>query len=186
MNETETKQEVFGRLLEQGVTALHLDPRRGGVDVPAHLVERPWLVLNFSYQYHIDDFEFDDNTVVASLSFQGTPYPCRVPWSAVFGITDGSQQVGRLWEDDLPAEVIAQQQAALDAEDETRPPADAVAPRPLAKPAPVDADRDAGLEAAPGADESGPARGGLRVLDGGSESEATPSTPRRGHLRRIK
>ncbi len=98
------KRAVFEALLEKGIAAVHLDPRREGVQVPPWLARRPVLVLNFSYQYRLDDFTFDDEYAFASLSFAGNPHPCRIPWPAVFAITDDGRANGGAWPEDLPAE----------------------------------------------------------------------------------
>ncbi|MEY3014690.1 MAG: hypothetical protein RIT45_3425 [Pseudomonadota bacterium] len=97
---------VFGELLELGVTALHLDARIDSVRVPPWLRDRGWLVLNYSYRYNIADFEFDDQGVFASLSFGGRPFPCWVPWSAVFAISDAEQQRLLLWPERIPADQV--------------------------------------------------------------------------------
>jgi stringent starvation protein B len=64
-----------------------------GVRVPPHLMSNRNLVLNYSYNYHISDFNFDDTEIVASLSFQGRPYRCVIPWSAVLGIGNNGDSV---------------------------------------------------------------------------------------------
>lgn len=80
------KKEFFSRALQGGIASLYLDPRVQGVTVPDRFRGSPTLVLNYSYRYHIADFNFDDEKVVASLSFGGMPFQCIVPWDAVIGI----------------------------------------------------------------------------------------------------
>lgn len=99
------KKKLFMTLLESGITALHLDPRRVGVIVPGRFRIQNWLVLNYSYRYGIADFRFDDQIIEATLSFGGQPFYCRVPWSAVFAITDSTRQRGRIWHDEVPSDV---------------------------------------------------------------------------------
>lgn len=160
------KRLLFAHLLESGITALHLDGRHAGVRVPARFRKDAWVVLNYSYNYHIADFRFDDEGIEASLSFSGQPYPCYVPWEAVFAITDKDRKRGRVWEEDLPAEALA---------------------------GPGDPDASASSEGRPGAG-AGKKRGpSLQVLPGGqgeegSEGPTPPPTPppRGGHLRRVK
>lgn len=154
----DVKQAVFAELLQHGIAALHIDARREGVQVPTNLRGRPWLVLNYSYRYHIDDFRFDDTNVFASLSFAGTRYPCRVPWAAVFAISDAGREEIRVWPEDMPLEL----RAALTADS-----ADQEVLAPIAR-APKEATN------APG----------LKVIDGGSKSVKTPA--KRGHLQRVK
>lgn len=82
----QAKREFFSKALQGGIASLYLDPRVEGVIVPEKLKGSPTLVLNYSYRYHIADFDFDDERVVASLSFGGFPFQCVVPWDAVIGI----------------------------------------------------------------------------------------------------
>ena len=151
------KRAVFEALLAKGIAAVHLDPRRECVQVPPWLARRPVLVLNFSYHYRLEDFIFDDEHVFASLSFAGTPHPCRIPWQAVFAITDDGRGTGGAWPEDLPAEAGA-----------------VVSESPVME-----------SVATPGpATEAPLASAGLRVISGGAET--TQTAPRRDHLRRIK
>ena len=82
----QAKREFFSKALQGGIASLYLDPRVEGVIVPEKFRGSPTLVLNYSYRYHIADFDFDDERVVASLSFGGFPFQCVVPWDAVIGI----------------------------------------------------------------------------------------------------
>ena len=50
-------------------------------------------IFNYSYRYHIADFNFDDSEVVASLSFGGNPFQCVVPWNAVMGIGNQAESM---------------------------------------------------------------------------------------------
>ncbi len=165
-----SKQAVFAEMLDQGIAALHLDARQPGVDVPPDLRGRSWLVLNYSYRYNIDDFRFDDRQVFASLSFSGVRFPCRVPWPAVFAISDANSKVVRVWEEDAPLELRA---VLLPDSRDTEDQAPAVGV-PTTKPS------------------------GLRVIDGGASADERATTdgeggdptpgsgPRRGHLVRVK
>ncbi|HAN30554.1 MAG TPA: hypothetical protein DCQ06_03060, partial [Myxococcales bacterium] len=64
-----SKREIFEALMQQGVTALHFDPRQLAVRVPKHLRAQPWLVLNYSFRYRLEDLLGDDRGVGAALSF---------------------------------------------------------------------------------------------------------------------
>ena len=101
------KKETLLAYLERGIAMLHLDARRKGVQVPAQHVEDPHLRLNLSYRYGIPDLHVDDGEVVATLSFRGRGFQCRVPWSAIFGITSQSTGEGQVWPEDLPSEVMS-------------------------------------------------------------------------------
>lgn len=87
------KKSIFSEALKTGVATLYLDPRVEGVKVPDRFKGNDMLVLNYSYGYNLEDFQFDDVCVIASLSFNRQPFQCVVPWEAVFGIgnmTDGA------------------------------------------------------------------------------------------------
>ena len=78
------KLAAFSEMIEEGMVMVTLDPRRNGVQVPPKFSSLPELRLNFSYMFHINDFDFDAQGVRASLSFQGQRYFTDIPWSAVF------------------------------------------------------------------------------------------------------
>jgi stringent starvation protein B len=101
------KKETLLAYLERGIAMLHLDARRKGVQVPAQHAEDPHLRLNLSYRYGIPDLTVDEDLVVATLSFRGRGFQCRVPWSAIFGITSQSTGEGQVWPEDLPSEVMS-------------------------------------------------------------------------------
>jgi stringent starvation protein B len=100
------KQEAFLALLAEGWTSLHLDARRAGVVVPAHLKGEPHLVLQYGHDLPIPipDLQVDEHGVSATLSFARTPSPTVVPWSAVYVVTamDGR---GVLYQEDIPSDV---------------------------------------------------------------------------------
>ena len=179
-NRRKAKQAVFEELLAEGVAALHLDARAGGVHVPAHLRGREWLVLNWSYRYGVSDFAFDDSGVRASLSFGGCPHACEIPWDAVFGVTDDSRESGRFWPEDMPAELGELRRGLRGSL-----PAPAVAkrePRGIARSAQPAVPRHAS--------PSRPASP-FRLIEGGAAPQGdsappSPPSPPRFHLRRIK
>ncbi len=162
---------VFSELLELGITALHLDARAEGVRVPPWLRDRGWLVLNYSYRYNIADFEFDEQGVFASLSFGGRPFPCWVPWSAVFAISDADQQRLLLWPERIPSDQIdallpAALRAALPPDVVLEQTGDGLFVHPAAPvPSPATPTEDSVRTSAPPF---------LRVVRGSDESEPAP------------
>lgn len=107
------KREVADALLERGSLFVHLDPRTPGVVVPEYLRNQPQLVLQVGLNLviPIPDLEVDDEGVFGTLSFNRSPFYCRVPWAAVFGLV-GDDGMGLVWQEDLPAEVAADVDAA--------------------------------------------------------------------------
>ena len=63
------------------------------------------LNLNFSHKFGVADFFYDDDGVRCSLSFQGQPFFCDIPWTAVWGLTSHADGERVLWPDSLPAEL---------------------------------------------------------------------------------
>jgi stringent starvation protein B len=104
--ERPSKQDAFLALLREGWTSLHLDARRPGVIVPAHLRNEAHLVLQYGHDLPISipDLEVDDYGVRATLSFSRTPQLTVVPWSAVYVVAcdDGR---GVLYQEDVPDDV---------------------------------------------------------------------------------
>ena len=109
------KREVFESSLEKGVTSLHLDATVQGTRVPEHLSGQRNLVLNYSYRYQIPDFDFNDEGVIASLSFKGVQFQCVVPWDAVFGIGNHVDSNFYSFVEAAPKEKMAEDEPEKDA-----------------------------------------------------------------------
>ena len=104
--ERPSKHEIFLALLRDSWTSLHLDARRPGVIVPAHLKSEPYLVLQYGHDLPIPipDLEVDEHGVRATLSFSKHPQRTVVPWSAVYVVTcDDGRCV--LYQEDVPDDV---------------------------------------------------------------------------------
>lgn len=102
------KRDVCHALLEGDSVFVHLDPRREGVVVPKHFGQQAQLVLQIGLNMPrpIPDLEVDDDGISCTLSFGGTPFWCRMPWSSVFALV-GSDGRSMVWPDDVPTEVSA-------------------------------------------------------------------------------
>lgn len=178
------KKDVVLALLEQGLTMVHLDPRRPEVDVPQSFKSDPVLRLNLSYRFGIPDFEVGDDGIVCTLHFsRDGDHRCVIPWSALFGATSQVSQDGRMWMESMPVEMrvdLARRSVVLLSQVNT---AGAIVPL-------ADGGADTAEVSPEPASEPEPA---LRVIDGGVEDEAPagdepprPSKKTRGHLRLVK
>src|SRR3954453_10621244 len=105
-SERPSKHEVFLALMRESWTSLHLDARRPGVIVPAHLKSEPHLVLQYGHDLPIPipDLEVDDYGVRATLSFSRAAHLTVIPWTAVYVVAcdDGR---GVLYSEDVPDDV---------------------------------------------------------------------------------
>jgi len=103
------KKDVARGLLLRGTVFVHLDPRRERVAIPEWLRTQPQVVLQIGLDMPvpIPDLRVDDTGVLATLSFQRTPFTCSVPWEAVFALV-GDDGKGMVWPDDLPPEIAAE------------------------------------------------------------------------------
>jgi stringent starvation protein B len=209
------KHDVARALLVRGSVFVHLDPRQPAVRVPDHLRKQPQLVLQVGLDMPISipDLRVTSDGVYATLSFSRTPFPCWIPWSAVFALLD-ERGKGMLWPEDLPVEIAAEVSSEMEraipkasARDEDAParprararrretagPAPQPAAMPEAEPArPLAArsrQRNAALQAAPPAAPPPPPVVGLRAVPGGGSGQPA-GKPRTGerpsYLRIVK
>jgi stringent starvation protein B len=105
------KKEVALALLEGPSMFVHLDPRRPGVLIPPRFRDKPQLVLQIGLNMFvpIPDLKVDDEGITCTLSFDRTPFWCRMPWSAIYALV-GEDGRGMMWPNDIPPEVVAQMQ----------------------------------------------------------------------------
>jgi hypothetical protein len=122
MDSAAAKREFATTLLQESSVFIHLDPRRDGVSVPGWLKRQPQLVLQVGLNMALPilDLDIGEQAICCTLSFNRSPFFCRVPWPAVFGLV-GEDGRGRIWPEDVPIEVAAQmkQQASKEAAKQT-------------------------------------------------------------------
>ena len=94
---------------------VHLDARKSGVCVPVNHATNPALALNLSLRFNIPDFTIDEHGVSASLSFDRTPFPCVLPWTAIFAVRSHVDESFFVWPEDVPAELVEHARAQLEA-----------------------------------------------------------------------
>lgn len=99
------KEHLLG-LLDKGMVMLHLDAGHNGVSVPDQFAGDPHLRLNMSYRFRPCDIEMDQDCVQMTLTFGGTPWLCRLPFTAIFGMTSHVSGESLLWLEDVPEEVL--------------------------------------------------------------------------------
>lgn len=104
------KRQVLETLLEQGSVLIHLDPRVDGVSVPPWLKHQPQLVLEIGYNMPVPIYDLltGPGGVQGTLSFRRAPYPCVIPWAAMFAVVGVLSQRGMVWPESVPSEVVAE------------------------------------------------------------------------------
>ena len=164
------KKEVALALLEATDVLVHLDPRKPEVIVPAWFKKQPQLTLEvgLNMPVPIRDLVVDDDGISCTLSFNRTPFWCRLPWSAVFALV-GRDERAMVWPDDVPPEVAA----AMGRPQPALAPAAAPAPAPAKRRAVRGRKRDGAAEQLT-ADEpaSVPGEGPSRTLAHGEPDAA--------------
>jgi hypothetical protein len=106
------KKEVALALLEGSSMFVHLDPRRPDVSVPKWFVGQPQLILQvgLNMAIPIPDLEVDDTGITCTLSFNRSPFLCRIPWTAIYALV-GEDGRGGVWAEDVPPEIRIQKKA---------------------------------------------------------------------------
>jgi Stringent starvation protein B len=107
------KKEVALALLEESSMFIHLDPRRPDVLVPRTFMGQPQLVLQvgLNMAIPIPDLKIDDGGLSCTLSFNRSPFWCRIPWTAIYALV-GEDGRGGVWPDDVPPEIQQQKPSA--------------------------------------------------------------------------
>lgn len=186
------KKEVALALLEGSSLFVHLDPRRPGVLVPKGFTGQHQLVLQvgLNMAIPIPDLKVDDIGVSCTLSFNRSPFWCRLPWTAIYALV-GEDGRGMVWPDDVPQEVASQMQ-----KQQQNPQAGKAAPGKKARPklAAVESEEDIARREASDKSKPTPIRRGLEAVPparstpravpspepatrsiGGSEAEVLPT-----------
>jgi len=116
------KQAIALDLLERTSVFVHLDPRRPGVIVPQGFRKQPQLVLQIGLNMaiQIPDLDVGDDGISCTLSFNKRPHFCSLPWSSIYALI-GEQGGGMVWPDDVPPEVVSQQQQRSAGKKDVRP-----------------------------------------------------------------
>ncbi|MCG8425658.1 MAG: ClpXP protease specificity-enhancing factor SspB [Proteobacteria bacterium] len=104
------KQAYVSELLDEGPVLVHVDARVKGVSVPLHLKQDAKLVLRFGYglKPEIHDLTVDEDAIAGTLTFQGIPHRCVLPWSAVYAAVSEANHRGMVWPEEVPPEVLEQ------------------------------------------------------------------------------
>ena len=110
------KKDVMLELLAKSGVFVYLDPRREGVVVPAGFKKQPELMLQLGLNMAVPirDLEVDDEGISCTLSFNRSPFWCRMPWHAVFALVSDEDRRGAVWAEDAPRESKMAQGPAIE------------------------------------------------------------------------
>jgi stringent starvation protein B len=100
------KKDVLDSFLKNGSARLFIDPRREGAVVPAWFAKQPELVLRVGYSLSppIPDLLVTAEAVSCTLSFNRSPFWCKMPWSVIFAVVSDVNGRGVVWPEDVPLE----------------------------------------------------------------------------------
>lgn len=92
------KRQAFDDWLSHGIVLLTFDTKCEGVEIPQEFIAQDILSLNFSHDFAIADFNFNEHSVWATLSFDSGEHFCRVPWQAVISMSSPFLQQSLTWQ----------------------------------------------------------------------------------------
>jgi stringent starvation protein B len=101
---TTPKQQLAEEWLRGDHIMVHLDARRDGVVVPAHLGGQPGLSLKISYLFNTQP-TVDERGIYAPLRFGSEYFECSLPWGAIWGLSSEKGEL-RIWPDSVPVELL--------------------------------------------------------------------------------
>ena len=113
----EKKRSLFDEWLQKGTVSVLLDAEKPGVKVPLEFSKEKELILNFCYDFHVPDFNFNEVGVWGTLSFESGDHFCMVPWTSVFGLQSAVLAQGVAWFNDFSGEFANEEPAAKVAKD---------------------------------------------------------------------
>jgi stringent starvation protein B len=157
------KKDVATALLEGSSLFVHLDPRKADVIVPPYFKKQPQLVLQVGLNMPVPilDLALDDDSMTCTLSFNRSPFWCRIPWASVYALV-GEDGKGMVWPDEVPKEIVARM------EHQSRAPADRQPSVAKKRPRP----RAAARAPAPAADSAASARPNAKPAASGGKRSA--------------
>lgn len=104
---TMNKLGRFQAFITDHLTALTFDTRVAGVEVPRQFRGVPRLVMNFSHNYHIPDFAYDEQGVRGTLSFDTGDFFVQIPWNAIYAMMVPKTKEAAMWDVSVPVELVA-------------------------------------------------------------------------------
>ena len=103
---TKKKYDLMFYLLEKGDAIVFLDARHSKVKVPENHRSNPAmsLIFNLNFRRPID---IQQEGIFATLTFQGRPFKCEIPFKAIWAIFSPSFQEGQFWEETFSYKIFS-------------------------------------------------------------------------------
>lgn len=98
------KRALFSDWLTKGTVLVQFDARPPQVKVPPEFKDRGDLRLNFCHDFRIADFNYNDVSIWATLSFDSGEFFCVLPWSVVYGLQSEQLHQGAVWFESFPSD----------------------------------------------------------------------------------
>lgn len=111
------KRDLFEKFLSKGTVMIVVDARKSDVMLPKPLLGQADLRLNFCYNFHIADFNFNQKAVWATLDFDWGQDFCKIPWTAVYAMQSQPLLKGAVWFEDFPSDQDAERVLGVKKED---------------------------------------------------------------------
>lgn len=107
-NRSEDKKAYISELLESGPVLVYINASHSGADVPPKYAKDEELILRFGFSLTpaIVDMDITYEALSGTLTFGGVPRRCRLEWKSIFAVVAESQKDGRVWPEDVPANVM--------------------------------------------------------------------------------
>lgn len=114
----EEKLDYFTTLIDRGLTQLLVDSTNTGVSLPSYIIGNPAVQINWSHNYRISDFEFDELGVRGTLSFNKKNFYVELPWESVWMMyrPEEGKPSCRSWREDAPPGLLEVAEGELNGE----------------------------------------------------------------------
>ena len=116
-----SKRQIIEKSLTKSKVLIGFAVQTKGVDIPAVFKDEIVLRLNLSYNFGLP-IQINDFGVIATLTFTGNNYKCKIPWKAIFSIIPADTEIPFLILEDVPEQFKSEDGNGEELEVLTTPP----------------------------------------------------------------
>lgn len=98
------KRAAVTAALSRGLIQLTVNANARGVRVPEHWNTASALPLNISYRFRAVEVIIDDEKIGATLSFNGVPFRCVLPWPSIWSLKENGAV--QFWGVSMPEQAV--------------------------------------------------------------------------------